>query len=222
MGETVIYSYSSLNLYRTCPQQFYRKYIAKDTLPYQGTEAAAGTDVHEAIETALKTRQPLPKHMEVFEESISSVRKKLDCARIEQTIFLDERFRFALTRPVKGFMAKLDVLLVSEDGKRAVVMDWKTGKPREDTLQHDCYALCVFRAFPDVESITGFNVYLKTGKIGPQLEYSVEAAQGIQERLALMIAQIEADDFWQPKPGSPFPCNWCSAHKCKHYPKEVV
>ena len=217
----MIYSYSSLNLYRTCPQQFYRKYIAKDTPPYQGAEAAAGTDVHEAIETALKTRQPLPKHMEVYEDCISSVRGKIDRARIEQTIFLDEKWRFALTRPIKGFVSKLDVLLISEDGKRAVVMDWKTGKPREDTLQHDCYALAVFRAFPDVQMVTGFNVYLKTGKIGQQLEYSREAAQGIQDRLALMVAQIEADDVWLPKKGVPFPCHWCAAHKCRHYPKEA-
>ena len=223
MGEgvqQVIYSYSSLNLYKTCPQQFFRKYKAKDMLPYQGAEAAAGTDVHEAIETALKTRQPLPKHMEVFEESISSVRKKIDNARIEQTIYLDHRFVYALVKPPRGFVAKLDVLLVSDDGTRAVVMDWKTGKPREDTLQHDCYALAVFRAFPAVQSVTGFNVYLKTGKIGMPLNYSREAAQGIQDELTRLIARIEADDRWAPAPGKPFPCNWCSAHKCPHYPKE--
>ena len=216
----MIYSYSSLNLYNTCPQQFYRKYRAKDMLPYVGKEAAAGTDVHEAIEHALKTRSPLPTHLEVFEESISSVRSKINCARIEQVIYLDEAFRFSVTRPERGFVAKLDVLLISEDGTRAVVMDWKTGKPREDTLQHDCYALAVMRAFPQVKVLTGFNVYLSTGKVGPQLEYSREAANGIQQRIATMIARIEADEFWQPNPGKPFPCNWCAAHKCKHYPKE--
>lgn len=216
----MIYSYSSLNCYRNCPQQFFRKYKAKDTLPYQGKEAAAGTEVHEAIETALKQRQPLPKHMEVYETSISSVRDKINNARIEQTIYLTEKFAFSLTRPAKGFIAKLDVLLISDDGKRAVVMDWKTGKPREDSLQHDCYAVAVFAAFPDVEKLTGFNVYLATGKIGKQTEYERCNVAAVQAEIARLIAQIEADDRWAPKP-TPL-CNWCSAHKCKFYPKEVV
>lgn len=214
----MIYSYSSLNCWLNCPQQFFRKYKARDTLPYQGKEAQAGTEVHEAIETALKTRQPLPKHMEVYEESISSVRGKISNARIEQTIYLDDKFDYALIRPAKGFVAKLDVLLISTDGKRAVVMDWKTGKPREDTLQHDCYALTVMKAFPEVQDLTGFNVYLKTGKIGEQLNYERCNISAVQEKVARIIAQIEADDRWAPKPSGL--CAYCSAHKCKFYPRE--
>jgi hypothetical protein len=214
----MIYSYSSLSCYLKCPQQFYRKYRAKDTLPYQGKEAAAGTEVHEAIEAALKTRSPLREPFTVYEETISSVRKRIDNARIEQTIFLDEKFDFALTRPYKGFVAKLDVLLISDDGTRAVVCDWKTGKPYEDTLQHDCYALAVLKAFPKVEKVTGFNVYLKHGKVGKEVVHERASLQAVQNQVARIIAQIEADERWAPSP-SPL-CNWCSAHKCKHYPKE--
>jgi CRISPR/Cas system-associated exonuclease Cas4 (RecB family) len=187
-------------------------------LPYKGAEAEAGTQVHEAIETALKTRQPLPKHLEVYETTISSVRGKINNARIEQTIYLDKSFQYALTKPLGGFVVKLDVLLLSDDGERAVVMDWKTGKPREDTLQHDCYALGVMRAFPTVLRVTGFNVYLKTGKVGKQLEYERENIQTVQDSLARRIAIIEADKHYAPKP-SPL-CNWCSANKCKYYPKD--
>jgi hypothetical protein len=217
-GKRMIYSYSSLNCYENCPKQFFHRYIARDALPYQGVEAEAGTKVHEAIETALKTRQPLPKHMEVYETTISSVRGKINNARIEQTIYLDKSFQYALTKPSAGFVVKLDVLLLSDDGTRAVVMDWKTGKPREDTLQHDCYALGVMRAFPDVLHVTGFNVYLKIGKIGRQLEYARENIQVQQDEIARRIAVIEADQRYAPKP-SPL-CHWCSAHKCKYYPKD--
>lgn len=214
----MIYSYSSLSCYLKCPQQFYRKYRAKDVLPYQGKEAAAGTAIHEAIESALKTRSPLPEHLTVYEESISSVRNRIDNARIEQTIYLDEKFNYAVTRPTKGFVAKLDVLLISDDGKRAVVCDWKSGKPYEDTLQHDCYALATLKAFPSVEKVTGFNVYLNHGKVGAEVVHERCNVQAVEDKVARIIAQIEAEERWVPKQ-SPL-CNWCSAHKCKHYPKE--
>ena len=214
----MIYSYSSLSCYLKCPQQFYRKYKAKDTLPYQSKEASSGVEIHEAIETALKTRTPLPEPLTIYEESISSVRNRIDNARIEQTIFLDHEFNYVVTRPYKGFMAKLDVLLISDDGKRAVVCDWKSGKPNEDTLQHDCYALAVLKAFPAVEKVTGFNVYLKHGKVGNEVVHERCNLQAVEDKIARIIAQIEADTRWVPKP-SPL-CNWCSAVKCKFYPKE--
>jgi len=214
----MIYSYSSLNCYLKCPQQFYRKYKAKDTLPYQSKEASSGVDIHEAIETALKTRTPLPEPLTIYEDSISSVRNRIDNARIEQTIFLDHEFDYVVTRPSKGFVAKLDVLLISDDGNRAVVCDWKSGKPYEDTLQHDCYALAVLKAFPGVEKVTGFNVYLNHGKVGTEVVHERCNLQAVENKIARIIAQIEADERWAPKP-SPL-CNWCSANKCKFYPKK--
>lgn len=214
----MIYSYSSLSCYLKCPQQFYRKYKAKDTLPYQSKEASSGTEIHEAIETALKTRKPLPEPLMVYEDSISSVRNRIDNARIEQTIFLDAKFNYALTRPSKGFVAKLDVLLISDDGKRAVVCDWKSGKPYEDTLQYDCYALATLKAFPNVDKVTGFNVYLNHGGVGKEVIHERCNLRAVEDKIARIIAQIEAEERWVPKP-SPL-CNWCSAHKCKHYPKK--
>jgi hypothetical protein len=125
-----------------------------------------------------------------------------------------------VTKPVKGFVAKLDVLLISNDGKRAVVCDWKSGKPYEDTLQHDCYALAVLKAFPAVEKVTGFNVYLRHGKVGAEVVHERCNLQVVEDKIARIIAQIEADERWAPKP-SPL-CNWCGAHKCVLYPQKDV
>lgn len=213
----MIYSYSSISLYRNCPRHFFHKYVARDAVPRSHDAAAAGTQVHEAIETALKTRSPLAGGLEIYETTISSVRKKIDHARIEQTIFLDQHFDFAVTKPEKGFVAKLDVLILSEDEKSAMVIDWKTGKPREDTLQHDCYALAVMKAFPGVDRVTGCNVYLKTGTTSKAQTYLREGLPENQGRIAVEVARIEADDHWAMKPG-PL-CNWCSATKCKFHPE---
>jgi CRISPR/Cas system-associated exonuclease Cas4 (RecB family) len=216
----MIYSYSSLSCYLKCPQQFYRKYKAKDTLPYRSKEVSSGIEIHEAIETALKTRTPLPEPLTIYEETISCVRNRIDNARIEQTIFLDDKFNYAVIKPPKGFVAKLDVLLISNDGRRAVVCDWKSGKPYEDTLQHDCYALAVLKAFPAVEIVTGFNIYLNHGKVGTEVVHERCNLQAVEDKLARIVARIEADERWAPKP-SPL-CDWCGANKCGLYPKKDV
>ena len=144
------------------------------------------------------------------------MRKKIDNARVEQTLYLDEAFNYVVTRPKRGFVAKIDVLLISDDGRKAVVLDWKTGKPRKDDLQHVCYALAVSKAFPTVKEVAGYNIYLNHGEVGGGFKFESKDFAYLQERVSNIIAMIEADKDYTPRK-SPL-CGWCSAPKCIFLP----
>jgi len=218
----MIYSFSSLSCYETCPQQFYRRYIARDALPADTAQTLQGTKVHESIEHALTSATPLPPEWADMEPMIAPVRRKMPLARVEQAIHLNRQFEHAVDKLESGFVAKIDVMVINPETRRAVVIDWKTGKPRKETLQQDCYALAVMLAYPDVEHVTTFNSYVMRGETSKPRDYTRQDIPLLRMELTRRVAQIEADSRWAPRQGIPFPCHYCSAHNCPSHPEFVV
>jgi hypothetical protein len=60
---------------------------------------------------------------------------------------------------------KLDLLII--DDKQATVLDWKTGKPKEDYAQPKIFSLYVMEMFPHVESVKAGFVWVNGGTTKP-------------------------------------------------------
>lgn len=93
-----------------------------------------------------------------------------------------------------------------------------TGKPRPDSDQLELFAASVFQAFPDVEEVHTYFVFLEHRKYTHDVFYR-SAAKHIWQKFGEAAEQIvlaKETGNWEPCPGHH--CKWCPVpkSKCQH------
>lgn len=141
-----------LNTFLTCPRQYEAKYITKEVVFQQNEAAAYGDRIHKAVEAALKLNaaltpeamymQPLvnwcrslaaqPGVEMLVEESLAVTRELLPCG------WFGDKAR-GLPAWQRG---KADVFFIDHTNKMNIIVDWKTGKPKDDKTQSHLLSLC--------------------------------------------------------------------------------
>lgn len=206
-------SFTFLNTWGICNHQAARKYIVKD-LPKeaQTPEMAWGNEVHEAMEKRLLGKAQLPETMRAFIPFAAALDGK--GVKPEQQVGMT-----ANGHPV-GFWdgstwlrGKLDAPVMS--GTTALLLDWKTGKTREDPYELEVQALLLQAKYPDVKVIKGRYVWLKEGKLGEEHDCSntMETFNRVHETMDDVAHAIKMETFTK-KPG-PL-CGWCPVTDCQH------
>ena len=97
-----------------------------------------------------------------------------------------------------------------------MIVDWKTGKVREDPTELQTFALLLNAQYPSVESITGAYVWLKDGTMGPlhQLGSTEDELNRIRNHWAMIKTRPVAQE-WEATP-NPL-CGWCPVRSCPHW-----
>ena len=117
-----------------------------------------GTAVHEAAEEYIRDGKPLPPEYEY-------IKAPLDSLNMKQGNKLCE-YEMGLTADLEpcGFWDDdcwyrgiADLVILDEENKTAWVIDYKTSKNTRyaDKGQLELMALCVFKHFPDIETVRG-------------------------------------------------------------------
>ena len=222
---SMVWSYSSLDLFTTCGKWAYHKHVAKDIKPEPDTpEQAKGNADHKALELRLKEGRPLPPAPGFYEAACASIEaqaKKLDVPVLTE-------FKVGIRKdftPTGFFAPDVDgrgVLDVALAGPRAAaIFDWKTGKVKEKPMQLELFALFGFAHWPSVETITTANIWLKVGKIGtPRTFHRADQGKIWASILPTLNAVRRAEETgdWRAKP-SPL-CGWCPVLSCPHNPRK--
>ena len=198
---------SSVNQFETCPRQYAHKYIIKDVEFVETDAIREGNQFHRAAHMRLSMGAETPARWAAFEPMFQQV-SKLPNLETELQMAIDNEFQAtSYRRRLVG--GAIDVLSISKDRKAAYVIDWKTGKPREDMTQLEINALCVFAAHESVERVKIAFAYIKTGTLDP-VTLPRTAVPKLRERLEGKILRIrnahENADF-QPRPSG-----LCKAH----------
>jgi hypothetical protein len=169
MSKPFVFSYSFINTYLTCPRQAQAKYITKE-LPYVESDAMKwGNKVHSAFEQRINNRRMLPSELAAWEPLCL----QLELTPVQAEVKLGTN---ALGAPQTFFgdhvwlRGVIDVQKVQ--GNVAVILDWKTGKVREDPLELEVFGLLLRQHNPEVEKVTGNYIWMQTGKIGDVHELS--------------------------------------------------
>lgn len=227
MGERIIsWSYSAMNTFETCPRQYEAKYVTKE-VPFVQNEAAKwGDEVHKALETCIKYGGDLPSNMRMYQPYLDAVRRRADALGAE---LIAER-PVALTRDLKQvnwftkktaknpvwFRLKVDVTI--KRGDYAELLDWKTGKKKDDPDQLHLYALVAFLTDQQLETVRVGYVWLKDGSITPPVEYKrgdvPEMLEYWEQKYERLEKAYEFGDF-PPKP-SGLCHGWCEVTSCRH------
>lgn len=217
----MILSYSLINDYKICPRRCWHKWIARDVSKAPpSAEMKAGTDFHEAMAERLQKGAALPKHLMIYEPLATQIETiASDCGRsrldliVEQKLGIDDNGQpcdFFDNRVF--FRGVLDVALLG--GVHAWIGDWKTGNVREDPMELELHATLLLAHWPQLRSICGNYIWLKTNVIGQSYDlYSDNRHESILD-LANRIKKEPLEKIATPGPL----CRYCpvTRQQCMH------
>lgn len=213
--QTPVLSFTFLSNFDNCPRKAWHLYVAKD-LPKTPTtpEQQHGQDVHKAFECRLRANKPFGTpyaHYEPFAAAAEQYSgKKLVEENLAITASGSPTDFFGKDVWVRG---KVDWAVLREDA--GVILDWKTGKPREDAFELELFALMLKCTYPGLKSLTGIYVWLKDNKLGKVHDLSNFARTYNDVKLRSKdIEALDPDKEWPAKP-NPL-CGWCPHKKCEH------
>ena len=207
-----VLSHTFLSNYENCPRKAWHLYVAKD-LPKEppSPEMQAGIVAHSAFERALKRNDP-----DACPAFVDYARDLLGADAIKHF-----EWSVAITRagtpvdfwhPMAWLRGKLDVALVAPP--HAMIVDWKTGKVREDPSELRTFAVLLKAHYPHVEHIGGSYLWCKTGEIG-QLHDLSDTDAHLRRVEGLHLEMTELGDGWEPTP-NPL-CSYCPVRSCEFW-----
>lgn len=211
------WSYSSLRNFETCALRYQNYDILHSVKEPVSGPMADGKKIHDAFRAHVAEGVSLPTGLTMFEPVLEKLSQAKGEVLAEQKLALTEDLRpTAFFGPGVWFRTVLDYLNVKDTA--AVIIDYKTGKPRDgEELQLELAACTVFAYRPGIRRVkTGF-LYTQTGQI-VRHEYTRDHAMGIWEKVLPRVNkmfQAGIDNDYQPKPG--YLCkNWCAVVSCKY------
>lgn len=209
----MIYSYSFLNTWNICPHQCARRYIVKDIETQANTaEGAWGRIVHKAAAERINKKVPLPQGMEQWEPFFSPLDRK--SIRPEQWMGLTSDGHACESHDRNVWLRVVaDCPIVNTE--HALLLDWKTGKAREDPFELEIQALALKARKPRLKKIVGRYVWLKECRLGEEhdcsdTERTFRMVSGIVRDIE--TAHIEGEYVKTPGPL----CYWCPVQDCEH------
>ena len=209
----ITYTYTNLNTYENiCPHQFFRRYLVRD-IPYKETkEMKFGNDVHTAFELRIGGKKLLPVEMQQW-EGFATPFDRLQ-PKCEQKVGMMENGQPCDFWDKKVFIrGKLDVVL--QNNTKAYMVDWKTGKTREDPFELEVGAMMLRAQHPELTSIQGQYCWLKENQLGKM--YDLSDVPATIKKVGGIVRKIEADrksgEFAKRPSGL---CPWCDVYDCEY------
>lgn len=222
-GKEWAWSYSKLKNYDACPKKHYEVDIAKTYAETQDTDPDSplnwGNRVHDTFKKVLLGQLVMPDEMKQFQHWVDRVLKGPGTLLVEQKYAITRQFQktayFAGDVWYRGIG---DVVRLDRD--LALVLDWKTGKILEDSVQLMLMAQCIFSHYPQVQYVRSEFVWLKDDCTTPELFTRKEVADQWVELLPRVTALENAAKTmtYPPKP-SGLCKKYCPVASCPFYGK---
>lgn len=146
------WSYSRLKNFESCPKRHWEIDIAKNIREAESEQLRWGNAVHKALDDAVTKGTKLPIGMEAYQPFIDRLAKANGKVIAEQSLAITKDFApTAYFAKDVWYRNKIDVTIMS--GPVAMVVDYKTGKILEDSVQLALAAATVFAHNPEVMKI---------------------------------------------------------------------
>jgi hypothetical protein len=155
-----VWSFSKLDNFETCPKK-YEAYSVSHSVKDDSTENIDwGNEVHDALRDAVLGKKALPEHMRPYQPWVDRVKVGPGDLYVECKYALDQNFSPVPYRaPTVWYRGIADVVRIN--GPIGLAIDWKTGKPKEGSIQLGLMALCLFQHFPALKVVRTEYVWLQ-------------------------------------------------------------
>jgi hypothetical protein len=222
LAKKLAWSFSALSVFETCRKKFYHLKIAKDVKDGDSEAAAEGKAKHDALYNYIFKDKPLPINMRTFAQTAKAYKDRIevcDDAQGELKLCLNDKFEpvewFARTAWVR---AVVDFLLIK--GRTAILVDWKTGKRKDDFTQLELSAAILSRYMPEIEEFHLVFEWLQDGDRSSP-EYGAlkkEDMKAIWMEFLPRVNEIEEARKTTEFPANPSGlCGWCPVENCPHW-----
>lgn len=219
------WSFSRYNAYKQCPLKAKLKFI--DKLQEPKTEALKrGSAVHDECEAYIKGKSnELPESAKHFGRLFRRLKKKY--SQIINGMVVEDNWSFTKAWEQTRWddwancwvRIKLDCAELQCEGKELRIMDWKTGKYREDKNEEyieqlELYALAALLIFEEVNLVRPVLVYLDEGKEYPTEEdlfFTRKDVNQLKEKWERRVEPMLNDTIFAPRPNN-F-CRFCHFRK---------
>jgi hypothetical protein len=215
-------NYTFFNNFENCPYKAMRMYVARD-LPRVETPAMKwGNDVHSAMECRIRDGSRLPDNMQAAEpiaNKIDSLKPSEVSIKVEYQLAIDAHGNkcayWGKDDAQPWFRGKLDLVARQHKAPQAWMLDWKTGKVREEPFELECGALLLTANHPEIKTVLAQYFWMQQGAMG--LPYTLINHSQTFGKLQSLRAEAEgylANGFW-PKRRNPL-CGFCNVFDCEH------
>ena len=216
----MIYSYSAVKDFESCPRKFHEVRILKKYKSQDTTATLYGTAVHKAFEDYIRDRTPLPAnfaHYAPFVEPLANFKGEILC---EEKMGIRRDFTpcefFAKDAWFRGIP---DYIALNHETGVARVADYKTGKSSKyaDSAQLELMAAMIMSHFPKINTVKGALLFVVAGDV-IKSEHTRAELPTILSKWAGRANAIEAaaeNDVWNPK--SSGLCGFCPVEHCESY-----
>lgn len=235
-GKPFNWSYSKLKNFETCPKRHYEVDIAKRYHEEESEQLHEGNRVHKLFEDRLAKGTPFP---DAYAPSLEPWIKRVFDVKDQRTgayrgvdvrdhgakVFVEQKLAINASFAPTGYFA-MDVWhrgkgdLVWTLGPVGAVIDWKTGRILEDTVQLFLTAACVFAHHPEVETIRSCFVWL-----AENADTTLDIARVDLPRMwadlwprISALQQAHQEMSYPPSPG-PLCRKWCPVASCPYHGK---
>lgn len=152
----ITWTYTQWKTFKTCPRQYYHRYVLKD-IPFVQNEAGKyGDEVHKAIEDHLMKDEPMPEQFAHYLPMIEPVKKWKGDTICELEMAVDKNLQ-----PV-GYWSKdvwcrgkADLTNFRLEKGLGRALDWKTSQTAKyaDIKQLELMALLMMAKHPEIEKV---------------------------------------------------------------------
>ena len=215
------WSHSALSDFKNCPKQYHHKRVLKDLPPeVKGPQQLWGLNVHKEFEDRQGIRQPLPLYLRIHEPFMKTMEGWPGTFMVERRIALDKR-----ALPISDYFSRdvwyrgvMDYEKINPDESAAKLVDYKTGKKKEDWSQLAINAVHTFASHP--------NVNIVDARFYWTVDQTVSRKVWNRDEIPMLWGMVLGDlrqyaeafkaDVWQPRT-SGLCHGWCPVTKCDHW-----
>lgn len=210
------WSFSSLTSYETCPKRYQLTRVTKQVVEPQTEATTAGSRVHDFLERyALGSLiyDELPEDIKPMSRYVDKIWTYEGKRIVEQQLAVDRNLRPCdWDDPNAWCRGIIDIGVVGEN--TAYLLDWKTGKVKDDHDQLRLFAVLAFAHYPWIEkAVTGY-IWLKFKKV-TKASFTTADRGEIWGEYIQRVKRLELsfdNDKWVPRP-SGLCKNWCPVGK---------
>lgn len=212
------WSFSRLKNFETCPKKHYEVDIQKNFSEGESEQLKWGNQVHAAMAAALQGA-PLPPEMASYQKWIDVVLAGPGKLLVEQKYAITRDFQpTAYFAPNVWYRGIGDVVRI--DGPVGLVLDWKTGAIKIDSVQLMLMAQCIFTHYPQLQRVRSEYVWLQEDASTPEVYSREDLADGwigLMDRVSTLEDAAKTLSY-PPKP-SGLCKKWCPVKSCPYWGK---
>lgn len=224
MNKPFAWSWSQLENFEGCPWRWYNESWAK-TVPYVQTDAAKwGDKVHKALEHRIGPGKiPLPSnmaHLEKFALPVIAAEAGGAKLELEQKLGIDRSWE-PTTYFGQGVWCRSIGDWLAEKGRKGILGDWKTGKPKTASGQLDLSSAVIMAHKPYLVEVTTTFIWIGEHKAPPTTKtITREELPAIRAsflpRVKAMTDAVDNNRFIKKPSGL---CGYCSVGRsnCEHW-----